>query len=90
MAVVARVDPLHAARHTDNRQAGLQKEAGMEFDEPRQPPRAAIVLGEDLSLHSLEELEARIESLKAEIGRIESVLAEKRSSRDAAETVFKR
>ena len=62
----------------------------MVFDEPRQPVRPAIVLGEDLSLHSLEELEARIESLKSEIGRIESVLAEKRSSRNAAETVFKR
>jgi uncharacterized small protein (DUF1192 family) len=49
-----------------------------------------IVLGEDLSLHSLEELEARIESLKREIERIESVLVEKRSSRSAAETVFKR
>ena len=62
----------------------------MEFDEPRQPVRPAIVLGEDLSLHSLEELEARIESLKREIERIESVLVEKRSSRTAAETVFKR
>jgi uncharacterized small protein (DUF1192 family) len=62
----------------------------MVFDEPRQPVRPAIVLGEDLSLHSLEELEARIESLKREIERIESVLAEKRSSRTAAETVFKR
>lgn len=62
----------------------------MVFDEPRQPIRPAIVLGEDLSLHSLEELEARIESLKREIERIESVRDEKRSSRTAAETVFKR
>jgi uncharacterized small protein (DUF1192 family) len=62
----------------------------MVFDEPRQSVRPAIVLGEDLSLHSLEELESRIESLKREIERIESVLVEKRSSRTAAETVFKR
>jgi uncharacterized small protein (DUF1192 family) len=62
----------------------------MVFDEPRQPARPAIVLGEDLSLHSLEELEARIADLRDEIARIESVLAEKRSSRSAAETVFKR
>jgi uncharacterized small protein (DUF1192 family) len=62
----------------------------MVFDEPRQPVRPQIVLGEDLSLHSLDELEARIEALKAEIARIESVLDEKRSSRSAAETVFKR
>jgi uncharacterized small protein (DUF1192 family) len=62
----------------------------MVFDEPRQPVRPEIVLGEDLSLHSLEELESRIESLKREIERIESVLVAKRSSRTAAETVFKR
>ena len=62
----------------------------MEFDEPLRPVRPAIILGEDLSLHSLEELEARIESLKREIERIESVLVAKRSSRTAAETVFKR
>ncbi|MFW6076960.1 MAG: DUF1192 domain-containing protein [Hyphomicrobiales bacterium] len=62
----------------------------MVFDEPRQPARPAIELGEDLSLHSVEELEALIESLRREIVRIESVLVEKRSSRNAAETVFKR
>ena len=62
----------------------------MVFDEPRQPARPQIVVGEDVSLHSLDELEARIEALRAEIARIESVLAEKRSSRSAAETVFKR
>jgi uncharacterized small protein (DUF1192 family) len=62
----------------------------MEPDEPRRPARSEIVLGEDLSLHSLEELEARIESLRREIERIESILAQKRSSRSAAETVFRR
>lgn len=62
----------------------------MVFDEPLRPVRPAIVLGEDVSLQSLEELESRIESLKREIERIESVLVEKRSSRTAAETVFKR
>ncbi len=62
----------------------------MEPDEPRRPARSEIVLGEDLSLHSLEELEARIDSLRREIERIESVLAQKRFSRSAAETVFRR
>jgi len=62
----------------------------MVFDEPQRPVRPEIVLGEDLSLHSLEELERRIETLKVEISRIESAIAEKRSSRSAAETVFKR
>lgn len=62
----------------------------MEPDEPQRPARSEIVLGEDLSLHSLEELEARIDSLRREIERIESVLTQKRSSRSAAETVFRR
>ena len=62
----------------------------MVFDEAQRPVRPEIVLGEDLSLHSLEELAARIEALTAEIARIKSVLAEKQSSRSAAETVFKR
>jgi len=62
----------------------------MVFDEPRRPVRPEIVLGEDLGLLSLEELASRIAALKAEIARIESVIAEKRSSRSAAETVFKR
>ena len=62
----------------------------MEPDEPRRPTRPEIVLGEDLSLHSLEELASRIEALKLEIARIESVIAEKRSSRSAAESAFKR
>jgi uncharacterized small protein (DUF1192 family) len=62
----------------------------MVFDEPQRQVRPEIILGEDLSLHSLDELAARIEALKAEIARIESVLAEKQSSRSAAETVFKR
>ena len=62
----------------------------MVFDEAQRPVRPEIVLGEDLSLHSLEELAARIEALTAEIARIKSVLAEKQSSRSAAETIFKR
>jgi uncharacterized small protein (DUF1192 family) len=62
----------------------------MEFDEAQRPVRPEIVLGEDLSLHSLEELAARIEALTAEIARIKSVLAEKQSSRSAAETIFRR
>ena len=61
----------------------------MEFDEPR-AARAHITLGEDLSVHSVEELEARISALKAEIARVELQLAQKRSTRSAAETMFKR
>lgn len=62
----------------------------MEFDEPRRPANNDIVLGADLSLLSVEELEARIAALKAEIARIESALAAKRSSLSAAQSVFRR
>lgn len=62
----------------------------MDFDEPRLPARNEIVLGADLSLLSVEELQARIAALKAEIARIESTLAAKQSSLSAAQSVFKR
>ncbi len=62
----------------------------MEFDEPRRPTKPEITLGEDLSLMSVAELRARVEALKAEIARIESELRAKDSSRNAAESVFKR
>jgi uncharacterized small protein (DUF1192 family) len=46
-------------------------------------------LGQDLSKHSVGELAALIETLKAEIGRVEQVLAAKQSSKSAAEAAFK-
>jgi len=47
-------------------------------------------LGEDLSKHSVAELEALIETLKGEIARVEQVLGAKQSSKSAAEAAFKR
>jgi uncharacterized small protein (DUF1192 family) len=47
-------------------------------------------LGTDLSKLSVAELKALIETLKAEIARVEAVLAAKQSSKTAAESVFKR
>lgn len=47
-------------------------------------------LGQDLSTYSEEELTALIETLEAEIGRVETVLQAKKSSRGAAEAAFKR
>ena len=47
-------------------------------------------LGKDLSKHSVGELQALIETLKAEIGRVEHVLSAKQSSKSAAEAAFKR
>jgi len=47
-------------------------------------------LGQDLSKHSVAELEALIDTLKAEIARAEETLAAKQSSKSAAEAAFKR
>jgi uncharacterized small protein (DUF1192 family) len=56
--------------------------------EPKKPKTQE--LGQDLSKHSVAELEALIETLKAEIARVEEALAAKQSSKSAAESVFKR
>ena len=47
-------------------------------------------LGQDLSKHSVAELQALIEALKAEIARVEEALAAKQSSLSDAEAAFKR
>jgi uncharacterized small protein (DUF1192 family) len=62
----------------------------MDFDDltPKKPKTHE--LGQDLSKHSVAELEALIATLKAEIARVEEVLAVKQSSISAAEAAFKR
>jgi uncharacterized small protein (DUF1192 family) len=54
-------------------------------------PRKAVAheIGQDLSLLSVEELTARIALLRGEIDRLESSVAAKRASRDAAASIFK-
>ncbi len=47
-------------------------------------------LGQELSKHSVGELEALIDALKAEIARVEQALGAKQSSKSAAEAAFKR
>jgi len=47
-------------------------------------------LGQDLSKHSVGELKALIEDLKAEIARVEQALDAKQSSKSVAEAAFKR
>ena len=47
-------------------------------------------LGQELSKHSVGELEALIDTLKAEIARVEQALGAKQSSKSAAEAAFKR
>ncbi len=61
----------------------------MDEDEATRPMQREIVVGADLSKLSVEELEERVGVLKAEIARIEADLVVKRSSRAAADSVFK-
>lgn len=59
-------------------------------DDDRPAKKIAHDIGQDLSLLSVSELEARIALLRAEIVRLESALGSKRASLDAANTFFKR
>jgi uncharacterized small protein (DUF1192 family) len=47
-------------------------------------------LGQDLSKHSVADLNALLEALKTEIIRVEQALNAKQSSLNAAQSVFKR
>jgi len=58
-------------------------------DEDRQRKAAAHEIGQDLSLLSVEELTTRITLLRGEIDRLEAAVAKKRTSRDAANSIFK-
>lgn len=60
----------------------------MEADEPR-GQQAQAILGGDLSALSIAELEARIETLRAEITRVEAAIASKKASAAAANSVFR-
>ncbi|MHA1518422.1 MAG: DUF1192 domain-containing protein [Alphaproteobacteria bacterium] len=62
----------------------------MDLDDlvPKKP--AGDMLGQDLSKHSVAELEALIATLQAEIARVQEALAAKQSQKSAAEAAFKR
>ncbi|MGH6737290.1 MAG: DUF1192 domain-containing protein [Methyloceanibacter sp.] len=63
----------------------------MDLDDIAPPPKKKThELGQDLSKHSVAELEALIATLKEEIARVEQVLGAKQSSKSAAEAAFKR
>jgi uncharacterized small protein (DUF1192 family) len=51
---------------------------------------ADIILGEDISVLSEFELEARIQSLEAEIARCREAISSRRASKSAADAFFKR
>jgi len=59
-------------------------------EEPIHGPKTIHELGSDLSLLSVGELRERVAALKEEIARLEAVIRSKESSKDAADTFFKR
>jgi uncharacterized small protein (DUF1192 family) len=59
-------------------------------EEPIRRPKTVHEIGSDLSLLSVAELRERIGALSAEIARLEAVIRSKESSKDAADTFFKR
>ena len=59
-------------------------------DDDRPKKKVAHDIGQDLTLLSVEELEARIRLMREEIGRLEADIARKNASRSAANAVFKR
>ena len=61
------------------------------FDDEESSAKKAkeLVVGEDLSTISIEELEERIILLEGEIARIRDEIASKRSSKQAAESFFR-
>ncbi len=60
------------------------------FDDDAPKKKVGHEIGEDLSKLSLGELAERVQTLKAEIARIEAAAAAKRQSATTAETFFKR
>ncbi|MGB3273883.1 MAG: DUF1192 domain-containing protein [Xanthobacteraceae bacterium] len=59
-------------------------------DDDNAPRRkTAHEIGQDLSLLSVEELEARIALLASEIERLEAAAVARRATRDAAERLFR-
>ena len=56
-------------------------------DLPKKP--AGLVVGENLELMSVAELEQRIQSLESEIVRTRSAIASKRASKSAADAFFR-
>jgi uncharacterized small protein (DUF1192 family) len=64
----------------------------LDTDDIAPPPKAAadLVQAVDLERLSINELEARIVALKAEIARVEAKIATKKASAAAADAFFKR
>jgi len=61
----------------------------MDTEEDRPRKRPQIVIGEELAMLSVDELNRRIEALEQEIRRYKAAIAEKEKSKDTANSVFK-
>lgn len=61
----------------------------MDWDEARAKTAPGITVGESLEKLSVAELEARIKSLEAELGRVKSEIERKRAHEAAASKLFK-
>jgi uncharacterized small protein (DUF1192 family) len=59
-------------------------------DEDRPKKKIAHEIGQELTLLSVEELAARVQLMRDEIGRLEADMAKKRASRSAADQFFKK
>ncbi len=59
-------------------------------DDDRPKKKIVHEIGQDLTLLSVAELDARIDLLKAEIARLQSDIATKQASRNAADRFFKK
>ncbi len=58
-------------------------------DDPFAPPvKKALPLEQQLEVASIDELEFRIQKLKAEIAQCEEAIVKKRAQREAADSVF--
>jgi uncharacterized small protein (DUF1192 family) len=60
------------------------------FDEELPQRKAELTVGEDLSRLSIDDLQERIDLLKAEILRVEEAVTAKRASLGVADSFFKR
>lgn len=59
-------------------------------DEDRPKKKVSHEIGQELTLLSVEELAARVQLLRDEIGRLEADMTKKRASRSAADQFFKK
>ncbi|WP_373502830.1 DUF1192 domain-containing protein [Aestuariivirga sp.] len=60
----------------------------MSFEDlPKKP--AGVVIGENLDLLSVSELEQRVQALESEIARVKAAIASKQASKSAADAFFR-